>query len=844
MNRRLAAIVAAAAFACHAPAQVPSVPLPAADVGRPIVAVVEELLAAGLPLAYSTALLTPTLTVRTAPHAQEPLELVREILAPHGLTLRFVEGLYVVVRGSEPSAAIAAPSTVTITVRDAATGALIVAPAAEGVSSGLAVETLPDGRLRVSGVRRRYGITVTTPGYAPQRLSVPIVPGAKDLDVALTPLPAAVPEVVVTASRYELVRDLVTAPFYVDQRTIEQQPDFGNDPLRALHRLPGAASGISAKAHVRGGALDETAVVLNGQRLLDPFHIRDYQSMFSAIDARAIDGMQVYTGGFPARYGDSIGALVRVDALDAHEPRHSELVVSVLNTSVLSAGTIGDGTGSWLVSGRRSNLEHVVHERLGEPAYYDLFGEIGVNFSARTQVSVNALTARDRVLLVTEADPAEREQSANDTRNNTFWVHWQQQWANRLTSSTTFSSGSFESTRAATADDPEKIVAAVTDRRDVEIVAARQDWELRLGAAHALSFGGEYQHLRADYAYEASAHYRGYFLLFPGVAPALSRSATLSPDGELAALYVADRWRIANSTIAEVGLRWDRYDYSGLREETQLSPRISVRHELTPATVLRWSVGRYFQAQGLHELPVEDGVTTFAPAQRANHVVLGVEHRLGERYLIRAEVYRKELDGLRPRFENLFDPLAILPELEPDRARIAPDGAAARGIELSLAYADSAATQWWASYVYAHATDQVAGESVARSWDQRHAAQVGVARESGRWDFGAVLAYHSGWATTGLTLQQSAAGTTTAVIGPRNAQRLGSYSSLDLRANRRVPLRVGALDMFVEISNATNRENPCCADFDIEQDGNGFFLEQEADTWLPRLATFGVRWQF
>ena len=188
---------------------------------------------------------------------------------------------------------------------------------------------------------------------------------------------------------------LVTAPFYLDQRAIEQQPDFGDDPLRALHRLPGAAAGVSAKAHLRGAELNETAVVLNGQRLLDPFHIRDYQSMFSAIDARAIDGMEVYTGGFPVRYGDSMGALVLVDALEPHEPRHSELGLSVLNTSVLSSGTIGDGTGSWLVSGRRSNLEDVVHERLGEPAYYDFFGELGVNFSARTHVSVNALTARD-----------------------------------------------------------------------------------------------------------------------------------------------------------------------------------------------------------------------------------------------------------------------------------------------------------------------------------------------------------------------------------------------------------------------------------------------------------------
>ena len=58
-----------------------------------------RLRAAGLPLAYSTtAAAAPSLTVRAAPRASEPVELVREILAPHGLTLRFVEGLYIVVR--------------------------------------------------------------------------------------------------------------------------------------------------------------------------------------------------------------------------------------------------------------------------------------------------------------------------------------------------------------------------------------------------------------------------------------------------------------------------------------------------------------------------------------------------------------------------------------------------------------------------------------------------------------------------------------------------------------------------------------------------------------------------
>lgn len=843
MKRWLLAAALFFATALGAVGQDGAVRLPTAPVGRSITAIVDELRAAGVPLAYSTGVLAPSLTVRAPPTASDPVAWVREILAPHGLTLRLIAGLYIVVR-SETATADAPFGTVTMTVRDAATGALVAAPSAESVSTGLIVTALADGQLRLSGsVERRYGITLTAQGFAPARVSVPLAAEPRELVVELTPLPDVVPEIVVTASRYELLRELVTAPFYIDQRAIEQQPDFGDDPLRALHRLPGAAAGVSARAHLRGGELNETAVVLNGQRLLDPFHIRDYQSLFSAIDARAIAGMEVYTGGFPARYGDKIGALVLVDALEPAAPLHNEVGVSVLNTSVLSSGTIGDGTGSWLVSGRRSNLEDVVHERLGEPAYYDFFGELGVNFSERTRVSVNALTARDRVLLVTEADPTEVEQSSNDTRNNHFWVHWQQQWRNELTSSTTFSSSAFHSTRRATTNDPEKIVAAVRDERDVGIAGVRQDWEWPIRAAHTLSWGAEYQRQTADYDYLAAADYFGFFLTYPDVPATVRRSAALSPDGELFGVFFADRWEITAATTAELGLRWDKQGYTDTPTEQQVSPRISVRHELTKHTALRWSHGRYFQSQGLHELQVEDGVTAFHPAQRADHVVVGLEWQVGERYLVRTEAYRKSLRRLRPRYENLFDSLAILPELEPDRVRVAPDEGSARGLELSVAYAQPDGVRWWASYVRARATDLVDGEIVPRSWDQRVAAQAGVGRVWGHWDFGAVLGVHSGWPTTGLTLAESPAGVT-AVVGPRNALRLGDYASLDLRTSRSVPLRVGSLDVFFEMSNATNRGNPCCVEFDLEEDAGSAFLEQETDTWLPRLATFGVLWQF
>jgi len=180
--------------------------------------------------------------------------------------------------------------------------------------------------------------------------------------------PAATPEasaeepspdmetVIVAASRYEISRDISGSRYLLDQRSIQNMPDIGEDPIRVTQRLPGtAASGASARTHFRGGEENEVGIMLNGQWLFDPFHIRDYQNIFSAIDARAIDGVEVYTGGFPVAYGDRMSGLVLMNSLDADKARHTEIGLSVFNTSFLSAGRNADRT--WLFSARRGNLD-------------------------------------------------------------------------------------------------------------------------------------------------------------------------------------------------------------------------------------------------------------------------------------------------------------------------------------------------------------------------------------------------------------------------------------------------------------------------------------------------------
>jgi outer membrane receptor protein involved in Fe transport len=661
--------------------------------------------------------------------------------------------------------------------------------------------------------------------------------------VNMAPVVADIETVIVAASRYEISRDLSGSRFSLDRRSIQNMPDIGEDPIRVTQRLPGtAASGASARTHFRGGEENEIGIMLNGQWLFDPFHIRDYQNIFSAIDARAIDGVEVYTGGFPARYGDRMSGLVLMDSLDAQESRHSEIGLSVFNTSFLTAGSHGDK--NWLFSARRGNLDLVIDPKFGQPSYFDVFGEYAFEISPNARLSINALYADDKVELVLETDPEERELVISDTRNAQAWLRLDNNWSPSLASSTVLAFVEFSNRRDGQTNDEEKMVANVQDYRDINQVSLRQDWVWSPSKNHRTQWGIHVIYSDADLSYVGTAEYHGLQEVYVNQPSSLSRSLVASPEGGSYAMYLSDRWKLSDRTLLEWGLRWDDQTYTNLSSDSQLSPRVNLLFRTSKNSELRLSAGRYHQSQSIQSLQVEDGVSQYWPAQRADHLIAGFRYLTEKDTALRLEAFLKNIRKVRPRFENLYDPLGVLPELQADRVRLDPSLAQAHGIEIS---ADrlTGAWNWWASYTWSKVTDQIGGRDVPRSWDQRHALQGGFGWHNEKWNVSAAASVHSGWPYTSLSLSEIGIGTDgeplyEAIPGPRNALRLPTYSSVDVRLSRSFDVPRGRLLAFVEVSNAFNRRNVCCVDWDIGDDG----LESSLDYWMPLLPAVGILWEF
>ncbi|HKJ18761.1 MAG TPA: TonB-dependent receptor [Xanthomonadales bacterium] len=748
--------------------------------GRFVAEVLMELRQAGAPLVYSSNLVTPDLVVMNEPTANDLVLIASEILTPHDLSLESEEGMYIVVRFTPPDAE-------------------------SGVES-----TDQEGTIDPKG---------NTDAAAEQEI------------------------IMVSASRYVLQS---TSQFFIDQRAIQALPDLGDDPLRAAHRLPGtAAGGLSSKSHFRGGEHNETAIYLNGLQLLEPFHIRDYHSIFSSIDSRAIAGVEAYTGGFPVMFGDHMSGVLALESQAPEESRHTELGLSVYNTSILHSGFSKGGQWDWLISARDSNLDLVLKPSLGIPDYFDTFARLGRHLSDRTYMSFNALYAKDSVVVTTEDDPTELEQSDSDTENQHYWARWQTEWRPDLVSSTVFSFSSFENLRVAEVNDPEQMTSRVRDWRATDVWGLNLDMQWTGLAGHDIRWGIDYQYQSANYRYAGFAVYDGFLSELAGLENPREYQVEAQPEGHKTSLYLTDRMSMTDATWLQLGLRWDRQTWTDPRFSNQLSPRASLLHQVDDNTDIRVSIGRFYQSQAAHQLQVEDNIDHFFAPQRSDHFIVGLRRKFSGGYRLRTELFLKQYDRLKPRFENLFDPLALIPEMAPDRVRLDPTGGEAKGFEVSLERRTDQELDWWVSYVWSRTSDKIDGQKQDRSWDQRHAIQAGVSWQRDQWNVGVAMRVHTGWPTTPLIVDYDPEKDEySASPGERNSENYSTFFTLDFRVSREFEVKIGRLNAFLEISNATNRDNPCCTDYDIDDEVVPAVLDQTEDYWVPIIPAIGILWEF
>ena len=694
------------------------------------------------------------------------------------------------------------------------------------------------------------------------------------LALTMTPLPLQLSTVTVTPGSFSFMKSSPAYRQTMSRAEIEAAPQFGEDIFRAVNRLPGLSSGdYSAHFSIRGGRHDETLIQLDGLELYEPYHMKDFnEGAISVIDVETIEGVELLTGGFPAKYGDKRSGVFNLTSRTPKgDGNRSSLGLSFTNARAMGEGTFANDRGSWLVSARRGYIDLILgligQKDVPSPRYYDIFSASRYQLHPRHAASLNLLHAGDRYSFNANATTGfqdtirSRENALNRYGNSYAWLTLRSLLGPRVAVRSMASAGLITSSR----DGGERYLNipgasySVTGTRDFSVLGLKQDASYEFSNSMIAEFGYDLRRLNADYAFtsvigqnpdDPTADTVGYY-------PHRTLT-TAARSGTSLGAYLSNRMQLLDPLTLELGFRYDRACYTGDRDT---SPRVNALLRLSGSTNLRAGWGHYRQRQGIADLAALDGLDRYFPSELSRQWTVGAEHRLANGGTLRVEGYHKEGSRLRPVFRNWKGGLDVFPESNEDRILVFPDRSRSRGVEL---YHDRPLGERWsvlASYALSSAEESASridninnplpiefDPTHPSPQDQRHALNVDLTYRPGKkWSIATALAFHTGWPTTTESARQVTGSNgepdVTVVPDKLYGSRLPSYHRLDVRVTRRKQTATGEFRFFFDVVNVTNHRNVLGYDyFRVSDKAGGIRLQRDLETWFTILPSLGVSW--
>ena len=701
------------------------------------------------------------------------------------------------------------------------------------------------------------------------------------LIIELDPISTDLNEVVVVADSYSMMKTSEKAGHItISPKDLAVLPSIGDvDIFRSLQLLPGISGTNegSSGLFVRGGTPDQNLVLLDGMTV---YHVDHFFGFFSAFNADAIKDVQVFKGGFPAKYGGRTSSVVDLAGKtgDVNKIR-TGIGINMLSANAVVQIPMG-GKGSFLVSGRRSftdilrsGLYNNIYETLtgddittegvgggsrGGGAlrrgaaglnrsvvqpdfyFYDLKAKLSYRPTDRDALSISFYSGQDDL---DKSNSQTRTPTTattnvgsvtNDITDLTNWGNigisstWYRQWSPRLFSNIqgAFSRYFSDYSRQTDIERIDSSTDSVSFARNfgtdesnrVNDISLRMDNEWQLSQQSKLDFGFHVTHSNVSYN-----------LVRDDFLTILDRDQNALQT----AVYVQNSWNPVPSLKVSSGLRGIYYDAT---QQRFLEPRLSLSYDLSSLVTLKSSWGRFnqFVARVVNE-NVTEGARDFwliadgntVSVNSSEHYIVGASFETRD-WLLDVEAYKKDTSDLTEfslRYQGTTGrgPLTTVSG-EADELFFTGDGIA-KGLEILLQNKTGRHTGW-ISYTLANVAHTFPelndGEPFPPLHDQRHEIKLvnswrfGKVNLASTWTFGSGKPYTAPESQYFLTLLD---GTEQSFIhvGEKNAYRLPAYHRLDLSAHLLLEGEKSNVDIGFSLFNVYNRSNVWYQEFDLSE---------------------------
>jgi TonB family protein len=630
--------------------------------------------------------------------------------------------------------------------------------------------------------------------------------------------------------RLEVTRRTVT------RRQMTTVPGTFGDPLRVIQNLPGMARApyVLGLLLVRGSGPDDSGVYVDGHEIPLLYHFLGGPSILNPEFLETID---LYPGGFPARFGGHIGGIVDVSTRSTRSDGiHGSAAVDLLNSSLYLRAPIVKGVNV-AIAARRSYIDALLPFFLPEPdpgsslvvtpVYWDYQARVDVELPRHDSLSFMFFGSDDK-LNVLQSDAEQTLDLGTHIGFNrvraTYTTHLGARSQYTLTLSPSygedvvgFNGGDYTSADATQTvfGLRERVHGDVNSWMKLDLGVDSEyrinHYKVKLPVATDLPGGGAGEIDIPPEAYERNIdEYRlGTWL---ELAMDVGRGVRLVP-----------------------GLRFDTFLLAG-EPRFSLDPRLVGKWQADAKTTYKAYAGTFHQAPQAEGFDASFGNPDLQ-LEYAIHTGVGVERKLTDVLSLETEAYYVDRRDQSTRVDTIVhNPDGTLRRLNFDSVQIGHT----YGLEVLVRHEITRHFFGWLSYTLSFSEQRrhPGDEWELTGFDQTHnLTLVGSYHFDSGWEVGTRFRAVSGRPFTPIVggTFDADAGAYVPVTGDRRSARTPFFHQLDFRGEKTWTFDTWSFSAYLDLQNAYNAENPEATQFDYR------YRQSSPIRGVPILPTLGVK---
>ncbi len=624
----------------------------------------------------------------------------------------------------------------------------------------------------------------------------------------------------------------------LERRELTTVPGTFGDPLRVIQNLPGLARSpwASGLLLIRGSNPNDSGVFVDGHWIPLLYHFLGGPSI---LNPEFLDSIDLYPGGYPARFGRYSGGIIEVNTRPtASDGFHGSAKVDLLDTGVYVRVPLTEDV-TFAAAGRRSYIDAILPLVLPKPSpgdtlvvvpvYWDYQARLDVALSDRAKLTLTAFGSDDKLeLLRTNAESA----AAFDLDTHIGFHRFRIGYVRPISPALKLSLSQVFGLDVLRLNAGDQTSTELTNKSAGTRV--RVSGDVAQGVAIDAGLDLDYRDTGYDLQIANNQDFRQLGTQVDIPPELIQRSIDVYGLGA----YFELGWEVVPRLRLIPSLRFDSYLLNG-KARSSFDPRMVVRWKATDDTTLKAYGGMFHEPPSPETLDNVFGNPDLG-LQTALHSGIGLEQKIGNRVTLDAELYynwrwdfatftsdvvRRD-DGTLQRLN--FDNLSV---------------GASYGLEVLLKHEVTDRFYGWISYTLSRSVVRRIPDDplVPQPFDQTHNF-IGVAswRFADGWEAGLRFRLTTGRPITPVIGASFNADTNTyaPVNGDARSARRDTFHELDVRIDKTWTFDTWQIGVYLDVINVYNAENAEATQYDYR------FRQTAPVRGVPIVPTLGVKGQW